>query len=639
MSIMRQMKDKAIAMAEAMAERARSPQDIEAARQRLVAEIQSGRVPAYVGVPLVQDLTQRLTQAKAQMAQQVAGMGVPQAPQGAPIAQQVMQQAQPAGVEALPSNLPTSYAPGGLVAFEEGGQVERYQNTGLVGGMGPLPTYSATNPNAAFVDFLRKMGFTTSEFANASPAAQKNITDMFRSGASATQAAAPGAASPVAQTAARGFGSRALGALTSPFAVVGTTGLDLSRGAANYLQGLAPEQREQLTGDIGSDTGLAAAILNAAKPPAGNTPTAADLGPVPGTQGSNQILGGRLRYADMPDYQSTGAPGGAQPGAGAAPGIAMPKLTLPTFTPTAAPALTDLSAIVKELPKESKTAFEDARKAEEDYLRGITKPGEEAREKRFSAREAALEKDSAMGRALNLMSLGFGIAGSKERTLAGALGNEGRQGIQALIQGEAANRVAKERLEDARDNFEQQKMAAKKGDRAAANAAGQRAAEDVRAYGQLNLQAAQAGNTQAQQRWHTENSLGFQGAQLQQQGVLGLANLNLEGQKLAQTVNYQNKLLAQNEKKIEASNALTRVRAGQVRATALAKFDQGPGMQLMNQLATEYGKNWRTAQDPRSLQAQMLYQQARQAYLIDALGQHELMDTGTNARPAESYLD
>ena len=134
MSIMRQMKDKAIAMAEAMAERARSPQDIEAARQRLVAEIQGGRVPAYVGVPLVQDLTQRLTQAKAQMAQQVAGMGVPQAPQGAPIAQQVMQQAQPAGVEALPSNLPTSYAPGGLVAFEEGGQVERYNNTGLVGG-------------------------------------------------------------------------------------------------------------------------------------------------------------------------------------------------------------------------------------------------------------------------------------------------------------------------------------------------------------------------------------------------------------------------------------------------------------------------------------------------------------------------
>lgn len=632
MSIMRQMKDKAIAMAEAMAERARSPQDIEAARQRLVAEIQGGRVPAYVGVPLVQDLTQRLTQAKAQMAQQVAGMGVPQAPQGAPIAQQVMQQAQPAGVEALPSNLPTAYAPGGLVAFEEGGSVERYNNTGLVGGMGPLPTYSATNPNAAFVDFLRQMGISTSEFANASPGAQKNITDMFRSGASATQAAAPGAASPVAQTAARGFGSRALGALTSPFAVVGTTGLDLSRGAANYLQGLAPEQREQLTGDIGSDTGLAAAILNAAKPPAGNTPTAADLGPVPGTQGSNQILGGRLRYADMPDYQSTGAPPGAQAGA--------PQMQAPTYKMSplnfgAMPAPTDFEGKVSGLSAKAKAASEAAVKEVQNKLESFDKPGEEAREKRFSAREAALDKDSAMGRALNLMSLGFGIAGSKERTLAGALGNEGRQGIADLIKGEAANRAAKERLEDLRDNFEQQKVAAKKGNYQAAQAAGQRAADDERAYGQLNLQAAHYGSAEAINRMQLTN----QQQDIQSRRDLGIMGLNLEGQKLAQTVNYQNKLLAQNEKKIEASNALTRVRAGQVRATALAKFDQGPGMQLMNQLATEYGKNWRTAQDPRSLQAQMLYQQARQAYLIDALGQHELMDTGTNARPAESYLD
>ena len=131
MSIKSQMQNKAVAMAEAAAARARTPQELGAIRQQLVGQVQSGTVPPYVGIPLIQDLTQKMAQAQAKMAQQVAGMGVPQAPQGAPIAQQVMAQAQePTGLTALPSNLPASYAPGGLVAFEEGGPVERYDTGG-----------------------------------------------------------------------------------------------------------------------------------------------------------------------------------------------------------------------------------------------------------------------------------------------------------------------------------------------------------------------------------------------------------------------------------------------------------------------------------------------------------------------------
>lgn len=51
----------------------------------------------------------------------------------------------------------------------------------------------------------------------------------------------------------------------------GLTGLALSKGAANALTNATPEQLEQLQGDIGSDTGLAAAITKVAKektPPA-----------------------------------------------------------------------------------------------------------------------------------------------------------------------------------------------------------------------------------------------------------------------------------------------------------------------------------------------------------------------------------
>jgi hypothetical protein len=124
--------------------------------------------------------------------------------------------------------------------------------------------------------------------------------------------------------------------------------------------------------------------------------------------------------------------------------------TLQTYTPKVATLpertmedLVDLDAITKDMPEKTKTAFDTAVNATKTELEGFDKPGFDTREGRLKQREAGLEKDSAIGRALNLMSLGFGIAGSKERSLAGALGNEGRQGIADLIRGEAANRAAK----------------------------------------------------------------------------------------------------------------------------------------------------------------------------------------------------
>jgi hypothetical protein len=137
-SLQDDMSRRAASMA-AMAKRATNPQEIQAIQKSLVAGVQNGSIQPYVGIPLIQELTKRLTEAKAQMAQNIAGAGMQQPPQGGPpqqpIAQQVMQQAAQGsqGLEALPSNLPQEYAGGGIIAFEHGGQVERYQNTGLVG--------------------------------------------------------------------------------------------------------------------------------------------------------------------------------------------------------------------------------------------------------------------------------------------------------------------------------------------------------------------------------------------------------------------------------------------------------------------------------------------------------------------------
>ncbi len=101
----------------AMAERMSIPQ--------IQQSIQAGSLPAYVGVPLLEEKMreQKKAAAMAQLAaaqQQAQQYGLPAEK---PIAQGVMEQA--AGIDSMPSNLPVSgYNDGGIVAFAEGGDAD-----------------------------------------------------------------------------------------------------------------------------------------------------------------------------------------------------------------------------------------------------------------------------------------------------------------------------------------------------------------------------------------------------------------------------------------------------------------------------------------------------------------------------------
>jgi flagellum-specific peptidoglycan hydrolase FlgJ len=79
---------------------------------QLQQAIKNGTLPAYIGIPLLQD---KMREQKSNQAQQ---------PQQPPIAQQVMQEAQ--GIDSAPSNLPTEMAHGGIVAFS--GEENSYVN-------------------------------------------------------------------------------------------------------------------------------------------------------------------------------------------------------------------------------------------------------------------------------------------------------------------------------------------------------------------------------------------------------------------------------------------------------------------------------------------------------------------------------
>ena len=97
--------------------------------EQLQQGMQAGSIPAYIAIPLIQE---KVAERKRQEAMaRAAGAPARNTPT---VAEEVLAQAAPAqpGVTALPSGLPTQMAGGGIVAFEEGGEVERYQSKGLV---------------------------------------------------------------------------------------------------------------------------------------------------------------------------------------------------------------------------------------------------------------------------------------------------------------------------------------------------------------------------------------------------------------------------------------------------------------------------------------------------------------------------
>ena len=533
-SLQDDMSRRAASMA-AMARRANNPQEIEAIQKSLITGVQNGSIQPYVGIPLIQDLTKKLTEAKAQMAQSVAGAGMPQPPaDGPPIAQQVMQQAaqESQGVEALPSNLPQSYAGGGIIAFEDGGKVERYQNAGFTGGQ----EFGISDPVADAVDDLKYEEKARLKAIKEAEARAKFLRD----------AGAPQAAEAEAK----------LAALQGP----------------NPYNPATATRRSQYT--------------NA---------------PIPATPGA----------AAAPNAAPNAAPSAAIPGAG---NFKMP--TLAGMTMPGAPASTNYQTLLGDTGAKTKKAREDAESTTQKTLESFDEPGNAAREEKYSKREAAQAKNSAMDRALNIMNLGFGVAGSREGTLAGALNKEGREGIRDLLKGEAANRAALDKLDDLRDNFEQQKTAAKKGNYQAAQAAGERAVDNVYKYQDLNMKAAHYGNTEALQRYHTEMQGNYQQASINNQGVLGLADLGLKERQLNQSAAAANAQLQLGREKLNLLKG--QIATGDKRAAAaLANVEQKA------YAAFQTSSDYRTAQEKAKkmppIEAQRYMQQEWTRYSANAM--------------------
>lgn len=96
--------------------------------QELQHAMDIGLVPAYIAVPLIQQKTQQ--QQQLQMAAQGANAPQDESPT---VVDDVLSQAdQTNGIDVLPTGLPEQgFAPGGIVAFDDGGEVKHFRVGGL----------------------------------------------------------------------------------------------------------------------------------------------------------------------------------------------------------------------------------------------------------------------------------------------------------------------------------------------------------------------------------------------------------------------------------------------------------------------------------------------------------------------------
>lgn len=192
--------------------------------------VETGLLPAYVGIPLIQAKMQA-----QQQGQRFATLGQPSPDQQPTIAEQIMGQA---GVDALPTNLPQEYAAGGIVAFSNGGSAQMELPGMDTRGTGPFgETVQERMARLRAAGLIPEVG-SASRSAYVPKTPQELAAQARAVPQSSAAAAAPAASSAAAGAtgATPSWWSRGLGALgrfaTNPFVGGATLLLDSSEVGA-----------------------------------------------------------------------------------------------------------------------------------------------------------------------------------------------------------------------------------------------------------------------------------------------------------------------------------------------------------------------------------------------------------------------
>lgn len=538
------MNEQRIAAARALATRAVSPEQIKAVQQQLIESIQSGTLPSYGGVPILEDLTKRLQMVSANQALQ-QGQAAPQQSIKQQVLDAALQRPQPAqppqqpqaGLGQLPSNLPVQMAGGGIVAFDEGGEVERYQFGG------DTRMYPSVASSVDFETVYDRYNRQNRERGaqEAARVAELSKTPEGRAQLAAQDRAALGGVGrdllrPIAAAGDVLFGGPVNALANVNDAVVNYIGIPR---AARAL-GLAGPEYEQARSSfrIGSGTATPFSdMLRAGPAAAATTPAAEPTAPV-----APRTPGGPTRF----ERPSLGVPSLAASPAAAVSAPSFSRIGAPKikFTEAKLPGKPNIPNFTAGLTDFDPGAYRAEVEAEAKKLEESQQPFLTAQKERMEKREARIEKEEKQAPWMSLMKAGLSMAQTPGR-FGVALAKGAQSGIDDLVTAKAAITARKEKLDDLREEQARFQMNLAQGNRKEAreNATNIRSLQNQ--ADQLGLTARTATANLTQQQYGTDvtaalaqqreaNQFAQQQAQLEQGA--GIANLNagLQAQQIAE---------------------------------------------------------------------------------------------------------
>lgn len=409
------------------------------------------------------------------------------------------------GIAGLPAPIMQGMADGGIAGYADGEEVEGYAAGGKIPRYAGVPEFGSvvrsgvTNPNAAFLEFLRGMGVGTQEFIESSPQAQASLREMFRASAGAAAPAvveaAPTAAATATQAAPAATTAATQAAPQAGKMAALRTGLGSILPAAGRILGWGSVAMHASDTNKGENEWLRKRAQmeklfppQAGEPPAALAKAATDPNTSPMqfekmlkayvTQGVGDKQG-EAATKEAP-ASTTGGKASAGKKAGDAAAAAGTGADVRTGAPApGAPIQNPFS--IETLQKEQEAAMRplDLQRGElRNQMVGMRAELERGPEERLAARKAEIEKEGDVyagrmerikGReadllkqkdtntGLALLEAGLAIM-STPGSLGTAIGKGAREGTARYAQGLASLRAAQERLEEAKDKTEELRL-------------------------------------------------------------------------------------------------------------------------------------------------------------------------------------
>lgn len=432
--------------------------------------------------PFIFPLAFQESQTRKQMRSESQAMQPPQ-PKVADqaLAEMAPQQPMPenVGIGQLPADNLKGMAGGGIVAFDEGGEVPRFQNTGLVNS-----SLYATDPKLARLAELRAKGPAfMSRFAV--PAA------IGLQGAEFTSMAAQDLANMTPEQRAAYYKNPMLGAM----------GGDASLAAAIMNAGVGPDRTGESSSYWDQMKNVGKTLLN--YPSMGTKPTTAAA---PTTKAADPVaaaVSAAAAAANAPDKAGAGGPSSAAPadGTGVRPGSGGPGMrpgggqglaAIPGLTTTATGTAQEMLAMRDQfgqpsVPQAQLDAIEKYRKSKEDAAKADLEElqaeharqglGMEGAEARAKARGEKLTKREGDLAGMSIMEAGLAIMSGSSPFALQNIGAGAQVGLKSYSAGLDKLQEARDKLDESFDKIEQFRM-----NRADMNAREVRAAKkDIRA--------------------------------------------------------------------------------------------------------------------------------------------------------------